>query len=363
MPSLWNLITCARLGGPWTKSWFASVRSTSTDVITRCADHLDPCRLPAPVPIPVPRPRHFGRALIPALALAVLPFANAHAAYRSVVQSGVDGQLVDVQVLVDGRTAPLYLSPDGSDRNYFQAFRGRKYALSLTNNTGRRIGVLIAVDGLNVVNGERSRLASSEPMYVLDPWEHATIRGWRSSLQEVRQFVFVDEERSYATRTGQASGDLGWIRVQAFNEQPRWYDYGQRLRDDDRLNEERPYGALDKKERARAPEASRDQAGSPAPQVEGGDDGLKRQEPSKPNTAYQVPPPAEAAPGTGWGDRRHDPVQQVWFQPERCATDRIVLRYEYAAGLRALGIDPRRTRDRLWEREHGELGFAQPPGW
>jgi len=39
-----------------------------------------------------------------------------------------------------------------------------------------------------------------------------------------------------------------------------------------------------------------------------------------------------------------------------------VLRYEHEDGLRALGIFPERT-NRLWERDHGQLGFAQPPRW
>src|SRR5206468_9411251 len=115
------------------------------------------------------------------------------------------------------------------DRHYFQAFKGRNYSIVLTNNTGRRIGVEIAVDGLNVVNGEQTNLSHNEPMYVLDPYEHATIRGWRTSLDEVRRFVFVDEERSYAERTGQANSDMGWIRVLAFREQQPWW---QSRRDD-----------------------------------------------------------------------------------------------------------------------------------
>jgi hypothetical protein len=49
--------------------------------------------------------------------------------------------------------------------------------------------------------------------------------------------------------------------------------------------------------------------------------------------------------------------------PEPVATDQLVFRYEYASGLRALGIEPRSSRDRLWERDRGELGFAQPPRW
>src|SRR6185369_16522851 len=135
----------------------------------------------------------------------------------------VDGRLVDVQLRVDGVEAPLFYAPGRFDRHYVQAFAGRNYSVVLKNNTGRRIAVLLAVDGLNVVNGEMSNLRSTEPMYVLGPWEQATIRGWRSSLDEVRRFVFVDERRSYAQRTGQANSDMGWIRVLAFREQLPWW--------------------------------------------------------------------------------------------------------------------------------------------
>jgi len=53
------------------------------------------------------------------------------------------------------------------------------------------------------------------------------------------------------------------------------------------------------------------------------------------------------------------PTTEVDFEPVRRATDQLVLRYEYASGLHALGIFPRGNR--TWEREHGQLGFAQPP--
>jgi hypothetical protein len=72
-------------------------------------------------------------------------------------------------------------------------------------------------------------------------------------------------------------------------------------------------------------------------------------------------PRADAYPGTGWGERRHDPVQETWFVAAAAPSDHLVFRYEYANGLSALGIDLR--GDRLWNRERGELGFAQPPRW
>jgi hypothetical protein len=263
----------------------------------------------------------------------------------------VDGRLVDVQIRVDGDAAPLYYAPGRFDRHYVQAFAGRNYSVVLKNNTGRRVAVLLAVDGLNVVNGEMSNLRSNEPMYVLGPWEQTAIRGWRSSLDEVRKFVFVDEQQSYAQRTGQANGDMGWIRVLAFREQLPWWQSDSR-----RLQQFRD--------------------GAPGPQA--------REEDSKdatpPPTAQRAAPEAsdkatppkaqdnlthgneQGFPGTGWGDRREDHVQRVQFTPEPVALDRIIFRYEYASGLAALGIDPSRYgwHDRLASRD-SDQGFARAP--
>jgi hypothetical protein len=273
------------------------------------------------------------------------------------------GNLVDVQVLVEGRSAPLYFAPGRWDRRYFQAFRGRHYSLRVTNRTDQRVGVLIAVDGLNVVNGERSSLDRGESMYVLGPWETATIRGWRTSLEQVRQFVFVDEERSYATRTGQANGDMGWMRVLAFaeNRPLTWFE-PPRLR---RVQGDEPSGQAEDQLRGRdargaAPEANE----APAP----GKAGAQSEEMRAPSAAKSLAegmsgaaPRADAYPGTGWGERRQDRVQETWFVAASAPSDHLVFRYEYATGLRALGIEL--NGERLWNRERGELGFAQPPKW
>jgi hypothetical protein len=271
------------------------------------------------------------------------------------------GNAVDVQVLVEGRNAPLYFAPGNWDRRYFQAFRGRPYALRVRNRTERRVGVLISVDGLNVVNGERSSLSHGESMYVLDPGESATIRGWRTSLEQVRQFVFVDEQRSYAERTGQANGDMGWIRVLAFEERrpiacfdrPEYHWRG----GDER--ERRAEGDLgDRESKGQAPQSSgetmRNDAAAP------------NEERRAPRTAEKsllggAVPQAQAYPGTGWGERREDRVRETRFVAESTPADQLVFRYEYASGLRALGVNL--DGDRLWHRERGELGFAKPPKW
>jgi hypothetical protein len=273
------------------------------------------------------------------------------------------GNLVDVQVLVEGRSAPLYYAPGRWDRRYFQAFRGRHYSLRVTNRTDQRVGVLIAVDGLNVVNGERSSLDRGESMYVLGPWETATIRGWRTSLEQVRQFVFVDEQRSYAERTGQANGDMGWIRVLAFEERRpvAWFDRPE-IR---RFRGNEPGGRAD--DGLREPESrdAKPQANA-APLL--GQDRVMKEEAGAPRSAEKSlaggmagAPQAEAYPGTGWGERRQDPVRETWFVAAGGPRDHLVFRYEYAPELRALGISL--DGDRLGERERGQLGFAKPPRW
>jgi len=311
------------------------------------------------------------RRIFPALALIAAGAAlasPAHASWRD-EESWAEGRLVDVQIQVDGDAAPLYWSPRNDDRRYFQAFAGRNYSVVLRNNTGRRVGVLLAVDGINAVNGERTSLRAGEAMYVLNPWESATIRGWRTSLQEVRRFVFVDEARSYAERTGQANSDMGWIRVLAFNEQRPWWSINER---DSRWGEVRSLYRGDGGQRAARPATPEEGAQPTTPE-----DQAQPTEPQA-NREDAAPPSANGKPmarrmasglsqehsfpGTGWGERRSDPVTRVQFNPERTATDQLVFRYEYASGLRALGIFP--NHDRLRERDGGgDLGFAKPPRW
>jgi len=284
------------------------------------------------------------------LAATALGGAAPLAAHEAYGVSGGVGGLVSVSLEVDGRTAPLYPAPDGSGRYYLEAWRGSRYAVRLANRTGERLGVLLIVDGLNAISGERSPAGSRSPgrMYVLYPWDDTVVQGWRTSLEDVRQFTFVDEERSYATRSGKGGGRLGWIEVEIYRERrpvARPWPYWPYRPDDDR-----PEGGEPSEEGRREPKAKDDSAAAAR-------DGIAERRPVPPATA------APAYPGTGWGPRAEDPVRVVSFDPAPAPAERITLRYEYASALRALGILPRSwwSRDRLRERERGEEGFAKPP--
>ena len=242
---------------------------------------------------------------------------------------------LEVSVAVQNRQAPLYQTSAKPDRWYIEAREGAKYEVTVHNTSGERLAFVIAVDGLNAINGTRSSLSSSEPMYVLGPYQTTTIKGWRRSLNKVARFVFVDEERSYAERTDQANGDLGWIRVAAFRERRDWISQRGEIRE-------------------RAEGSRRDGSAAPAPQSSRGGE-------MKSNGDYGTPQ-NEGNPGTGWGRDENDRVREVEFRPESFAFAQVIVRYEYHSGLVSLGILPwRGDRDRTWERDRGEYGFALPP--
>jgi hypothetical protein len=235
---------------------------------------------------------------------------------------------LQVSVKVEKKQAPLYQAAWRPDRWYIEAHEGARYEVQVRNTTNQRIGFVISVDGVNAINGERSALGSHEPMYVLDPYQSTTVRGWRRSLDQVAQFVFVDEEQSYAARTDQANGDLGWIRVAAFRERHGdWQDEGQ---------------------------------------INGGDGDLRGRGAPRPESAMPRPEPyagnqlaPQSNPGTGWGQTKNDKVHEVDFEAERVACSQVILRYEYRDGLVSLGILP--GPDRTWQRDTGQFGFALPP--
>jgi hypothetical protein len=250
--------------------------------------------------------------------------------------------LVAVSVEIDGQIAPLYPAPDGSGRFYVEARKGSRYSVVLANRTPEPIGVVLTVDGLNAISGERD--SGRGRMYVLDPWQRTTIQGWRTSLQEVRRFTFVDERASYAARSGKANEKMGWIEVAAYRER-RAFVRWERLHKQEQGTP--PIESEGASNGAPAPQSARDSAEAAA---------------SAPPAGAQ----ARAYPGTGWGPRAEDPVVLVSFDPEREPSQREALRYEYRPALVALGVLPRSLppwRDRLWERDHAEPGFAQPPIW
>ena len=274
------------------------------------------------------------------LALAVTAFGHPASLHDA------PGRMVGVSVEVGGLPALLYPAPDGSGKHYLEAREGASYVLRLSNRCDERLGVVVTVDGLNAISGGRDR--GRGRMYVLDPWRQATVRGWRTSLHEVRRFTFVDEKSSYATRSGKANSRMGWIEVSVYRERRRWAWNRPHDEVDQRAGEPAE-GAARAESAPSAPPPSADAAEAEAGALGKSQSGARKR----------------SYPGTGWGSRAHDPVVVVDFAPESAPAERTTLRYEYRRALVDLGVlpSPHARHDRLRERDRGEPGFAPPPLW
>ena len=243
-------------------------------------------------------------------ALAVLALTSLQAQARHAPRD-VTVEIVDER---GGRFEQFPVASGGEAyRAYLQAERGAPYRIRIRNHTGERIGVVVAVDGRNIISGQRSELERHEPMYVLSPWEREEFAGWRTSLDDVHEFYFTDWKDSYAEAFRDRSAK-GVIAVAVYREK------GERLRPH--------YG-------------EREGKAAPAPGAS-----AKRSD--------------EA--GTGFGDRRYDPAVRVEFEAQRTASSQVFLKYEWRETLCRKGVgrcDRGRERNRFWDDDG--LAFAPHP--
>lgn len=127
---------------------------------------------------------------------------------------------VDIQVVSDysgTKTEYEVNSARRNQRSYIAVKNGERYSIRVRNRTAERIGVVLAVDGRNIINGKKSWLKHNEPMYVLEPWETAEYEGWRTSRKRVNRFYFTDIDDSYADAWGDHSA-MGVIAAAVFRE-------------------------------------------------------------------------------------------------------------------------------------------------
>lgn len=241
--------------------------------------------------------------------------------------------IVNVDVVGDGRgalseyVAAGKVRPPDTHRAYVEALRGERYAVRVTNRTGERVGLVIAVDGRNILTGKKSHLRSDERMYILPPYGSGTYEGWRTDRDTVNRFYFTDPGDSYAGAFGDYSA-MGVVAVAVYRER------------EIPAVSERPDG-LDL-HKSSPPPGSAPEAESAAPRA-------------------AVPRQKTADAGTGFGEERHSPVVRVEFRPEPRVAERHFLKYEWRDTLCRKGvIDCRWSGNRFWDDDDGYAPY--PPG-
>jgi hypothetical protein len=248
---------------------------------------------------------------------------------------GSVGDAVEVQIRSDsGRLLPLYPVAAGhpDKRVYAEAVKGDNYTIVVRNRLARRVGVVVAVDGRNIISGQKSWLGSDERMYILEPYGQGEFSGWRADLERVNRFYFTDVPDSYAAAFKDESA-MGVISVAVFPEVRRYEPQVRNFSD--------------------APMAA---APAPARTVH-----AKKARSNIARDGGVIYEKSESA-GTGYGREEYAPTRIVSFDAEQSALERIYIKYEWRSTLSRLGIIPkekphRQPRNRLWDND----GFAPPP--
>lgn len=232
------------------------------------------------------------------------------------IWAGRTGGAVEVQIRSDGgRMLPLYpvAAQSAQQKVYVEAVKGDHYSIAVRNLLNRRVGLVIAVDGRNIISGKQSWLRNDERMYILEPYGRGEFKGWRTSLDSINRFYFTEVADSYAAAFRDESA-MGVIAVAVYPEVQR----------------EDPA------------DLSRSSVGS-----------ARRDTPAAKSEAESA--------GTGFGRQERSPAQMVAFEPESVAAEKVYIKYEWRSTLCRQGIvrcEPSRPpRNRLWD----DGDFAPPP--
>jgi hypothetical protein len=256
------------------------------------------------------------------LAVAVVSLFGVGSALGATV-----GDWAQVMIQTDnGRTLPLYpkAASNPTKKVYAEAVKGEEYKIVVRNLLSRRVGLVIAVDGRNIISGTKSWLRNSERMYILGPYETGEYPGWRTGSDRVNRFYFTDAADSYAAAFGDKSA-MGVIAVAVYPEKERYV--------------------------SPAPPAdiSRERSGAATPQAP-----QAKQAPA--NSALE-------SAGTGFGRDEYSPSRLIAFDPEARAIETILIKYEWRSNLCRMGVIPCEIPvppgNRFWEEE----GYAPRPPW
>ena len=233
------------------------------------------------------------------------------------------GPVVDVRIFSDSgeeflkyRTYPRRQQ----EGNYFymEAVKGQRYSVQVINKSDRRIGVVIAVDGRNIIDGKKSDLKRTERMYIIGPYETNSFEGWRTGMDRTNRFYFTEQSDSYAEKVFADASAMGTIALAVYREKlPKMVPYsGGTFR-----MKESPSGA-----------------GPCAPGESRSTDKLEQKK--------------DEQVGTGFGETTYSPAYVVHFDPEHAVAEKIVLKYEWRSELCRKGIIPCGPKNRFWPDDY-----------
>ena len=302
----------------------------------------------------------------------------------------------EVDILVNGK--PIRQFRYKGD-HFVEGRKGSNFELKFTNNTWKRVEVVPSVDGLDVIDGEECGTESSG--YVVNARDSVTIPGWRLDNDTVAEFIFKDKKKSYASRSGKGTANVGAIGFMVFEEKqyayvppivinpsPPWTPYPHPW---DNPWLPRPYGTwtnitvgcvtnttdtnIPINMKSKGTVLFEDD-GAPTTKTSNDTDSLSVQRMGASLGSNAIAASADAEVfniGVGFGDEQDHSVHEVSFQRDNAdyPTDTLVIYYDSRKGLENRGIRVVRTKkkktralpDAFPTYSSSNSGCKPPPGW
>ena len=228
---------------------------------------------------------------------------------------------VELEIISDyrGNLRKYSVASDRShvERNYVIAKDNETYRIRVSNRSARRVGLVIAIDGRNIISGKKSFLKSHERMYILEPYQTQEIEGWRTGRNRTNRFYFTNIDNSYAADFGDYTA-MGVVALAVFKERRQ------------KISQQHNYGE------------------------------------SRRHSKSYKSMGREKGPGTGFGDEHWSPSREVPFVAKHKAIQKKFIKYEYRSTLCRKGIvkcKPKHRRNRFWNDSDDNYGYAPFPSW
>jgi hypothetical protein len=127
---------------------------------------------------------------------------------------------LSVSIPKDGRSTTIR-EFGNNGYTYVESREGQKFTLKIRNNSARRVLAVPSIDGLSTLDGEVATPQSRG--YIIPAYSSVEIKGWRTSLEDVNDFVFERKEsgKTYAAGTNNDTANCGVIAVMIFGEKQK----------------------------------------------------------------------------------------------------------------------------------------------
>lgn len=267
--------------------------------------------------------------------------------------------MLNLEILVKNNPVQTYKGNNGL--TYIEGRKNSEYTIRIRNNTSTKKKVVVSVDGLNVLNGEKEW----ENGYVVDKWSTIDIPGWRIDNNKVSKFKFESLKKTY---NQDDQSNVGVIGVMAFNEEVvnNWvyngYPYWNKDFDD-YWQTKKTYPSYPRTLKPMyivEPSFGTCNIGS-----------VLCGSSASCNTATSITNNVETDKltnnvGTGWGDEKEFKTVEDYTKFNDISSETISIYYDDANGLKAYGIEVKKTPTVRKKPEafpgYKTLG-CKPPSW